>query len=174
MLVTAKYEWHISHDPTATVVKITDDATGEIVAACMWHLYTSSTSTAPLEPTFELGLRDDDERQAFKHLVEYKSDLRAIREQYMQGHREFALVVWLMVESTYRRKGLATMLLNWGTDRADELGIPCILEASETGEKVYRQHGFVASDEFLTRMKDEGDDKPIVGGKVMIRQPRKD
>jgi hypothetical protein len=34
------------------------------------------------------------------------------------------------------------MLVEWGCDQADELGIMCALAASTAGEAVYKKHGF--------------------------------
>ena len=34
------------------------------------------------------------------------------------------------------------MLVKWGCDKADELGIICALTASAAGEKVYTRNGF--------------------------------
>lgn len=97
----------------------------------------------------------------------------------MANHSSYALLVWLMVKPEYRRKGLGSLLLSWGLDRADEFGIPSILEASEEGSKVYVQYGFEGIQDFVTRMVDVEDDQvqgrkevPIIGGQVMIRQPQ--
>jgi hypothetical protein len=34
------------------------------------------------------------------------------------------------------------MLVKWGTDQADERGIPCYLESSPEGFDLYNKHGF--------------------------------
>jgi hypothetical protein len=34
------------------------------------------------------------------------------------------------------------MLITWGTDKADELGLPAYLESSQKGHGVYKRYGF--------------------------------
>jgi hypothetical protein len=40
------------------------------------------------------------------------------------------------------RRGAGSMLVKWGTDQADERGIPCYLESSPEGFGLYNKHGF--------------------------------
>ena len=39
------------------------------------------------------------------------------------------------------------MIVKWGCDKADELGLPAYLEASAAGKPVYLRHGFEKIDE---------------------------
>jgi hypothetical protein len=34
------------------------------------------------------------------------------------------------------------MLLSWGIDKAEEMGVPCYVQASSEGEKLYEKFGF--------------------------------
>ena len=43
----------------------------------------------------------------------------------------------------YRRQGVASLLLDWGTQKADEMGVEMWLDAGELGVPVYKKHGFV-------------------------------
>jgi hypothetical protein len=43
----------------------------------------------------------------------------------------------------HRRKGVASLFLNWGLNRADELGLETWLEASEQGQPIYEKLGFL-------------------------------
>jgi hypothetical protein len=49
----------------------------------------------------------------------------------------------LVTDVKYRRRGAATALVKWGTQKADEEGVPCRVEASPMGRPVYRSCGFV-------------------------------
>lgn len=40
------------------------------------------------------------------------------------------------------RRGAGGLLLKWGTDLADELGIPIYLESSPGGHELYLRYGF--------------------------------
>ncbi|KAK5107368.1 hypothetical protein LTR62_001348 [Meristemomyces frigidus] len=63
------------------------------------------------------------------------------RKKWLGGRRH-AVLMYMCVEKTWRRRGAATMSIQWGLDRCRELGIPAWLEASEDGEPGYRRCGF--------------------------------
>lgn len=48
----------------------------------------------------------------------------------------------LVTDPTYARRGAASLLLKWGTDQANELGIPIYLESSPGGHELYLRYGF--------------------------------
>jgi len=43
---------------------------------------------------------------------------------------------------SYNGKGIASMLLKWGLDRADNDGMPVFLSASPAGKPMYERRGF--------------------------------
>jgi GNAT superfamily N-acetyltransferase len=49
---------------------------------------------------------------------------------------------WMSVHPSHRRKGLASYVMQWGVDKADELGMECYLEASAMGQKLYERFAF--------------------------------
>ena len=53
----------------------------------------------------------------------------------------------LAVLPAHQRKGIATRLMNWGVETADQLGFPCFVEASPAGRPLYERHGFVFEQE---------------------------
>lgn len=48
----------------------------------------------------------------------------------------------LVTTPAHRRRGAASQLIEWGTQRADERGLKCVLMASEAGLGAYLKHGF--------------------------------
>jgi GNAT superfamily N-acetyltransferase len=48
----------------------------------------------------------------------------------------------LVTTPAHRRRGAASLLIEWGTQRADERGLKCVLMASEAGLGAYLKHGF--------------------------------
>jgi hypothetical protein len=61
------------------------------------------------------------------------------------------------------------MLVKWGTDQADERGIPCYLESSPEGFGLYNKHGFKEVGFFDTDIGIKQDGKNIYRHFVMIR-----
>ena len=58
----------------------------------------------------------------------------------------------LYTDPKYQRQGAASAALQWGLSRTDEMGLPCLLEATRMGYDagIYHRHGFydLASMEF--------------------------
>lgn len=50
----------------------------------------------------------------------------------------------LFADPSYHRTGAGSAIMRWGTSRADELGLPCFLFASEyaSSQRFYHNHGF--------------------------------
>lgn len=50
----------------------------------------------------------------------------------------------------YRRKGVGTIFMEWGTQKADSMGLECWLDATDNGRPLYEKHGFIhLMDHFL-------------------------
>lgn len=56
---------------------------------------------------------------------------------------EYWLLQKMSVDPGWRRQGIATMLLNWGLDRAREEGVVVSLNAMRAGLPMYVKAGFV-------------------------------
>lgn len=84
------------------------------------------------------------------------------------GNKPHSLLRWLVVDPNYRRKGVASQILEYGMRESDGQGIPCMLEASDMGKLVYIQHGFEVIQDIWTPMKDRCGE-PVHGGTVMVR-----
>lgn len=67
------------------------------------------------------------------------------RNQWMGG-KPHAVLRYMAVAPNWRRKGIATLCVQWGIDRCKELGIPAYLEASDEGAPVYEKLGFEKMD----------------------------
>lgn len=48
----------------------------------------------------------------------------------------------LVTHPDHRRRGAGSQLIEWGTKRADERGLKCVLMSSPSGLGVYLKHGF--------------------------------
>lgn len=46
----------------------------------------------------------------------------------------------------YRRHGVAGMMMNWGTNKADELGVECFLASSDIAIPTYQHSKFLVID----------------------------
>ncbi|KAF4637502.1 hypothetical protein G7Y89_g580 [Cudoniella acicularis] len=47
------------------------------------------------------------------------------------------------VRQDHQRKGVGSLMLNWGMKKADELDIECYVEATDAGRMLYQKFGFI-------------------------------
>lgn len=60
----------------------------------------------------------------------------------IMGHSPHWYLEIVAVSRAWMGKGASSSLMRWGVTRADEDGVPCFLEASETALPVYEKYGF--------------------------------
>ena len=79
----------------------------------------------------------------------------------------------LHTDPAYQRRGAASALLKWGTDRADQLGLPVYLESSSEGHDLYGRHGFEDAEVFEVELGPFGGGGQTRSAPLMIRKPMK-
>lgn len=53
---------------------------------------------------------------------------------------------YLCTDPAYQGNGAGSLLLRWGTDIADDRGLPCFLLSTHSGHKLYSRRGFKDSE----------------------------
>lgn len=48
----------------------------------------------------------------------------------------------LQTDPAFQGRGAGGMLVDWGTKKAEKLGLPIYLESSKAGYRLYQKHGF--------------------------------
>ncbi|OJD35306.1 gnat family acetyltransferase [Diplodia corticola] len=130
--------------PTARVLKVVDTDTDddEIIAIGHWEIYDNGRpdeEIAELEKPFE-PLEEERERFGVVQRDFFEYLFRVRREVGKMPHYYLSLLV---THPDHYRRGAGSMIVRWGTERADRDGLVCILEASEAGRPLYKRHGFV-------------------------------
>lgn len=114
----------------------------KIVGACNWKInatYVPPKEGEPAGPSLgDLSyLHAEQERQdAYKILTDYMTR----RRRDCEGPHIFCSL--LFVDPDYQRRGLGTILMQWGNDIADTMMLPCWLESSAKGEGLYWKMGY--------------------------------
>ncbi|EHK96447.1 hypothetical protein M7I_7841 [Glarea lozoyensis 74030] len=146
-------EWHRS-DPSSYWQKVTDTATGEIVAGALWKLYSEN----PFEK--------EDHEEAYWYPEggqrEYVNGALEIfgRPRATMGRRPHVYLNIIFTRSDYRRQGAGDLIMNWGITKAQEMGVEMWLDATPYGVPLYKKYGFVTVIENpLNPKKDDPDDE---------------
>lgn len=68
-------------------------------------------------------------------------------------------------------RGAGSALLKWGTQKADELGLPAYLESSPNAHDFYKKYGFEDVEIFELDLSRFGGARKMHTAPLMIRQP---
>jgi ribosomal protein S18 acetylase RimI-like enzyme len=88
----------------------------------------------------------------------------------------FAELHICFTDPEYQRRGIGSMMLQWGCDLADQLFLPSWVEASPTGNFLYRKYGYTdvdvkkGGDMAGSLMRREVKVRSIEGGAGLMRQ----
>jgi GNAT superfamily N-acetyltransferase len=140
----------LTSDPTVRYAKVVEhavsnpgepDSTNEetIIAFAKWHIYT----TIPA-----VGTRQDAEDRSWPPdcnvpcVEDFWSKLQAVRHEWGPKLGPHLMLDILATDPSHMRRGAGKMLMKFGTDMADEAGLPCFLEGSPEGLGLYRASGF--------------------------------
>jgi predicted GNAT family N-acyltransferase len=72
---------------------------------------------------------------------------------YSFKHTVLALLV---TDSQHRQRGAGSLLVQWGIEQSGATGLPCYLQASEQGRRLYEHYGFQEIDTVEYNLSDYG------------------
>lgn len=136
-------------------------ATGNTIAVAKWHVYEQARS-------------EDEVRAGFTLAAPFPEECRGAREKFMvnifksrwevMGTRPHVILGTLTTHPDHHRRGAGGMLVRWGNERADELGLESYLEGSRDGRGLYQKCGFRPVREFSCDLSEFGgeDDLHVV------------
>lgn len=62
----------------------------------------------------------------------------------------------LVTARKHRKRGAGSMLVRWGIELSERTGLPCYLQASEQGRRLYQGHGFEEIDTVVFNLSEYG------------------
>ncbi|KAI9880639.1 MAG: hypothetical protein M1830_001643 [Pleopsidium flavum] len=138
-----------SLDPSSHWIKVVDpDQDNKVIAAAKWMIYPKDPFAKGIPPTPSAFWWPDGEGRRYVNMVfENITKLRVRRQPH-------ALLHGSMTHPDHRRRGAGNLLMDWGTRKADELGLESFIEASDMGRWLYVHHEF--------RIMGEGDIQPYI------------
>ncbi|KAF9734086.1 hypothetical protein PMIN03_003092 [Paraphaeosphaeria minitans] len=155
------------NDPTCQLLIVVDEETSEQMGFAKYHIYKTSedvSSYAGRPVPSGPGVNEAACEAFFGGLV--------VRKKAIMGTKPQIYLHMLHTEPKYQRRGAASALLKWATERADQLGLPVYLESSFEAHVLYGRYGFKDAEIFECDMRPFGGDK-IVTVPLMIREPFK-
>lgn len=149
----------MQEDHHAVYHKAVDVTCGTIVAFSIWTVYNAR----PLQYPPDLPSPDywpNALEAEYGHAI--MLDLMRKRHDHIKSvANSIVHLNTLAVLPAYQRRGIATRLMEWGVDMADQLGFPCFVEATPAGRPLYQRCGFVIEEEVL----------PVMPTKFADREP---
>lgn len=159
---------------------------GRTVGIAVWSMhnlpipFSNSNSAAGSQAHAEKNTKQEDETPPFvppelrlDALSSLLIPLRAAQPDIMPtSHPPYLMLNQLATHPSHQGRGVGSLLLNWGLQKADEEGLVCYLNASEAGKRMYEKRGFEVRKVIEW-------DRGVWGGEgvdrywCMVREPRK-
>ncbi|KAH9890134.1 hypothetical protein F4778DRAFT_752751 [Xylariomycetidae sp. FL2044] len=148
--------WHTS-DPSSRWVYVTDEATGEVIGATNWNIHETSPYTGNETPLTAYWIPEGPKKLVGDQMM---SEFSAHRPGFLG--KPHMLISYCAVHSAHRRRGAARMMLQWGLDKADELGLDAFVESTLFGRPAYEDSGFQVIDKFVLNASAGGSSEEIL------------
>ena len=121
----------------------TDEQTGQetLVGSCQWQLYEHERPECEWRqshPMYTFEWRPAAQREEIATARRILEDNRRV----VFGGKQYGVLMNLVVEPAWQRKGAGGLLTRWGMERMEEKGFPGFLEASEAGYPLYKSLGW--------------------------------
>ena len=148
-----------------------DDPYNKIVGISEWKIYPKPRTEEEMEEERRQDAEEPMTPGIFVPLVEEFSRIIGRLRKERMGHQAYILLDFLATLPQHRRRGIGAMHLQWGSKKADELGLPLYLESSAMGRPLYERMGFefVGHIPFDARKWGSSEDLPLI---CMKRPPR--
>lgn len=136
-------------------IQVVDPETGEVAGGAKWCFYPSDAHRpSQVSVTWvDDGTGKGQQEKEFAQKV--MNEFHSRRYIHMTGPH--ALLDLCFTSPKYQRQGIASMLVQYGIDRADKEGWTSFTEASPRGRPVYARLGFEVREEVRLRWDEAGD-----------------
>ncbi|KUJ11291.1 uncharacterized protein LY89DRAFT_655081 [Mollisia scopiformis] len=151
------------NDPTATYIKVVDTETRKIISAAKWCIHKEpppKSATVSQKIHFD-WLPDADSNEWGEEIWDFLLQGQLARLQ----HGGCCIIEMLCTHPEHQRRGAGSMLMKWGIDIADSLGLRAFVQGTHQGkEHLYQKFGLMDHEGWLTvPVSEKHKDRPVVG-----------
>lgn len=129
--------WHRA-DPTSTWLRVVDENSGTVLGGGRWSIY----KTSPYENEHKVEASWWPAGLPWEIATDCLDQFRATSAKHIDKPHVFLNILFTHPE--HRGKGVASLVMKWGLEHADELGLETYIEATDVGKPVYEKFGFDA------------------------------
>ena len=120
-----------------------DDHYNQLVGMAHWEFHLKERTEAELDAEAAEKAKEEPDAAIDRGFADkFFADIGRIRRETMGG-KPYILLHLLATHPDHHRRGVGAMHLNWGAQKADEFGLPMMLEASPIGRPLYEKNGYV-------------------------------
>ncbi|KAI1084206.1 hypothetical protein F5B20DRAFT_524032 [Whalleya microplaca] len=131
-----QFSWH-RNDSSSHWIYVTDEASGDVIGGTQWHIHETNPYAVEQPMRTAYWWPEGPMKQIGDQLIR---DLRMHRPGHMS--KPHLLISYCFVGSMHRNRGAASLMLKWGLEKADDLGLDTFVESTEVARRTYEKHGF--------------------------------
>ncbi|MCJ1426386.1 hypothetical protein MMC29_004289 [Sticta canariensis] len=139
-------QWHKA-DPSSHWLLAVDTDTGKAIGGAEWNVHESDPFAKKPEQPFTAYWWEEGEKREFAEQA--LGQWMGPRMERMR--RPHLLLNMCFVDPDHRRRGVGSLLVEWGTRKADEMGVEAFIEATDIGKPLYDRHGFTSMNEYTLK-----------------------
>ncbi|KLU91717.1 hypothetical protein MAPG_10234 [Magnaporthiopsis poae ATCC 64411] len=133
--------------PTTRLCKVVDTDTGVIAGFAKWDVYDGFTPD--VGPSSLKGDHwPDEDAKEYADYIWWEFTRRRWAAVKKSGGRLVSLDL-MTVDPAYHRRGVGKLLMKYGVDEADRLGVKSVVEATKLGRRLYESFGFETREDVL-------------------------
>ncbi|KAH8662912.1 amidase signature domain-containing protein [Tricladium varicosporioides] len=124
----------------------------QIISFAKWDLPGASQGL-PIDVTWHEDVNQD-------FLTRYQEFAEAAKQRVI-GNKKCFCMTFLGTDPNHQGRGAASLLIQWGIERAEENKVPIYLDSTLDAAPLYRRHGFVALDGLALAIPNDEKGQPI-------------
>lgn len=132
------WESHVKMGEASNWLYVEEVFTGKMVGCAQWEVHLKNPfPQAPEKMETHWWPEGSKGKEFSEKLLDQVYGAR-----YSWMARPHLALNWMCCIPSYRRRGVGSLIMQWGIDKAEELGLEAYLEASAMGKPLYEKFGF--------------------------------